>query len=628
MKTNRGLSTVAWGIAGLPLVVTFVQTILALLDWTSKTVGVHGVLGPLFEVGVVFEAAVVFKQQPALVTLLFLFIAVAWGVQGLAMRTLDNRDVAVAAAGFAAVTYLVLFFGVYSELLSQGIGTGQLVIFFSIPIAASMLVVGGALTHDWEQDVINQASGRIGNIEAEIEAARQEFDSTFHEQIGDLEKFEHVAPSGVAEARSEQEAFHDRCDDLSSELQELEREVDATRLQGEVSRIESRLAELDPETSVDRIARDLRQRVRSGVRTELGGISVASRFGGEYTLSNLPTEYREVALLPEESAVHVDDVGDVLERQLDQGTELAAIGDAVTTAVEHRDEVETFLGEREDEAADRISTVESRIDTVEEQLDRFPDPVARRIREVLIDNRDEDVHGAAAIERQVRDAKTSLQECKFDDCDRLLETVEERSQRLLTAVEFLRSLDGRLSHGGSSVDIPQDVDEALVAAVVPSFAAHYDVDVAIDSGRVEIGSGEDSGTRHPPHDTGSADDTSSPSDTGSDDLTDDLGDDETSKRPAEVLDSALYLLREIEEQAREADDDRIQYQTSELPPGIGTPSTLSNVERFLSHQSDLFDEVTLQSTDPPAFLEVVVSDGSRPPAAVRTARERFIERYD
>jgi hypothetical protein len=637
MKRDSDVSVGAWAVAGVPLLVTLVQTVLALLNWTSRDLGVNGLLAPVFDVDVVFEAAVIFKQQPAVVTVLFLLIAAAWVVQGAAMRIMRNRDVAFAAAGFASVTYLVLFFGVYSALFDRGIATVQLVGFFLVPLAASALLVGAVLRHDWSMDVIDEQSGQLGDLQAAIEEARTEFDAAFDARIGDLDALRDVAPSGVSEAAGEREAFHERCDDLLAEVESLEGTADPTRLQSEVSRLEARVDELDPRAAVDRIAADLRRRVESGVRTELGGFGVTSRFGGSYTLSNLPTEYREVTLPGDDSAVHVEDLGDVLARRLETGDSLSTIAAAMSAATDHCDRVESFVTEQEADVADRIEDVNGRLDTVENQVDRLPGGVRDRVRDVLVENRDDAIDGAATIRREVRDAKSALHDCQFDEADRLVDEAEAQSRALVTAAEFLRSLDGRIDHGGSAVDVPRAVDESMVRAVAPAFASHYDTEVTVTDGRVKIGQGQgpqgtDSST-DAELDTDAVDPEVGSGEAGSEDpetavVDESASDEPAEKRPEEVLDSALYFLRELEEHGQQADDQRVQFQTDDLPPGIATPSTLSNVERFLAHQSDLFEEVTLQSTEPPAFLEVVVADEVRPGSALRTARERFIERYD
>lgn len=631
MELDSDVSVGAWVVAGVPLLVTFGQTVLALLDWTSQDLGVYDLLSPLFAIDVVFEAAVVFKQQPGVVVFLFLLIATAWVVQGAGMLVMRNRDIAVGAAGFASVTYLVLFFGVYSTLLGRGIGTLQLGGFFLVPLAASALLVTAALAHDWSSDVLDRASGELGDLEVAVEDARDTFDDTFEARIGDLDALRSVAPSGVSEAKAERDAFHERCDELLSEVRALEGTEDAARLQSEVSRLESRVDGLAPVESVEKVAADLRRRVESGVRTKFANFGVTSQYGGSYTLSNLPTEYREVTLPGDGSAVHVEDLGDVLTRRLEADDSLATVATAVSAADDHCERVESFVADQEAAVANRIDDVEGRLATVEEQVERLPDGVADRVRDLLVENRDESVEGAAAIRRQVRDAKAALHDCRFDDADRLLSTAEADSRTLVTVAEFLRSLGGRLQHGGSAVDLPPAVDDAVVEAVAPAFATHYGVEVAVADGRVEVA--DDSEERSADStrlETAESDTVDVEDSTGAPDETDEdeRDDDGAAKRPEEVLDSALYFLRELEEHARETDDNRVQFQTGDLPPGIGTPATLSNVERFLAHQSDLFEEVTLQSTETPAFFEVLVADESEPAAAFRTARERFIERYD
>lgn len=636
MEIDSDVSVGAWAVAGVPLLVTFIQTVLALLDWTSQDLGVYDLLEPVFAIDVVFEAAVVFKQQPGVVIFLFLLIATAWVVQGVGMLVARNRDVAVGAAGFASVTYLVLFFGVYSTLFGRGIGTLQLAGFFLVPLVASAFLVTAALAHDWSSDVIDRASGELGDLEVAIEDARDTFDEAFEARVGDLAALSSVAPSGVSEAKGEREAFHERCDDLLAEVRALDGTEDAERLQSEVSRLESRVDGLEPEATVEQIADDLRRRIESGVRTKFANFGVTSQYGGSYTLSNLSTEYREVTLPSDGGAVHVEDLGDVLSRRLEADDSLASVATAVSAATEHCERVESYLAEREADLAGRIDDVESRLATVEEQVDRLPDAVADRVRGVLVENRDESVEGAAAIRRDVRDAKAALHDCRFGDADRLLAAAEEESRTLVTAAEFLRSLGGRLEHGGSAVDLPSAIDDAVVKGVAPAFASHYDVDVAVTDGRVEIvddGADESTDSAQVGADetaAGGVDESSLSTDasTGAEPDGDEADGDDAEKRPEEVLDSALYFLRELEEHARETDDDRVQFQTDDLPPGIGTPATLSNVERFLAHQSDLFEEVTLQSTETPAFFEVLVADEAQPAAALRTARERFIERYD
>ncbi|GAB6878447.1 hypothetical protein JCM17823_07210 [Halorubrum gandharaense] len=622
---DRDPSMLAWGIAGAPLLVTFVQTVLSLLDWTSETLGIEGLLSPMFAVDVLFEAAVVFKEQPALVTFLFVLITAAWVVQGLAMIKLANRDVTFAAAGFAAILYFGLFFGVYSALFGRGISAIQLAGFFSVPVVAAGLVAGAALSHDWSEDVLERSSERIGELEVELAAAKETFETEFDTRIGSVEPFEPVAPSGVAKVRSKHDAFYDQCDAIEAELDELRDTDDPTAVQSEVSRLESRVEGLGPEDVVEQMGSELRRKVRSGIRTEFGGTEFASRYGGNYVITNLSAEYREVGLPPSGSAVHVQDLRNVLEQRLAAGDSLAEVATALDAAVDQRNRLRSMLDEQEEETADRIDVVDGQLTIVKEQIGQLPEEIAGRIEETVVENRSPEFDGVHAIEQAIRNAKGALHDCRFDEVDRILDEAEHNAETLVSTVEFLRSLDGRIGHGGSNVDVPEGIPNDVVESIAPALSDRHGVDVSVVDGRVEFG--EDPRPELDDDDD-YTDDPQAESTAGERVSNTGTASDSPEKRPEEVLDSALYFLRELEEFARESEDGRVQYQTEQLPPGVGTEATLDVVERFLENQSDLFDEVTLQSTDPPAFIELVVVDGVTSTAAVRTARDRFVERYD
>ncbi|WP_280536558.1 hypothetical protein [Halopenitus sp. POP-27] len=638
------VSIVAWGIAGLPLLVTFVQTVLSLLDLTAETLGIRGVLDPIYSIDVVFQAAEVFKDQPSLVAALFVLITIAWIVQGAAMIALDHRDLAFGAAGLASILYLVLFFGVYSPLFGSGIGAGQLVGFFAVPVLATALVVSAAWIHDWSEEVLAETSGRLGDLEARIGDARDRFESRFADRLGPLDALEPVAPTGVGEAEAAADRFHGRCDELLEEIDRAQRIEDPDRRREEVSTVESRVDSLDPAATVNRIADDLRQRVVSGVRTEFGDITVRSRYGGAYTLANLPSRYREVSLPPDGAAVRTADLNTVLQDRIESGAALSDVGEAIGAADDHMARIDSFLADHEERADATIERVRARLETVDEQLDRLPESVRSSARDVLVENREESITGRTAIERTLTDAADALHDCAFDECERLLEQADAESERLVAAAEFFRALDGRVQHGGSSVDVPAAVDSAAVEAVAEAMGEAHDRSVSVTDGRVRIGDDETDAesafgrgsTRDTTRDTGADREENrhadGPGSTVDDGTAGGVGSDtdadaSSTKRPEEVLDAALYFLRELEEHARSTDGDRVQYQIDDLPTTIAEPDMLENVERFLRNQSDLITEVELQDPDPPAFFEVVVADEHQATDAIRTARDRYTERY-
>jgi len=96
-RTVHG-QTVAWGAAGIPLVIALGQTLLALFGYTSSSAGLTPIADPVLSIPVLFEAAVVFKQSSAIVMGLFILIALAWAVQGGTMLLVEHRQAAFGAA--------------------------------------------------------------------------------------------------------------------------------------------------------------------------------------------------------------------------------------------------------------------------------------------------------------------------------------------------------------------------------------------------------------------------------------------------------------------------------------------------------------------------------------------------
>ncbi|MFB6195344.1 MAG: hypothetical protein ABEI80_04170 [Haloplanus sp.] len=71
-------SGVAWAVAGIPLLVGVVQSVLALFRTTAAEAGLGALSRPIRSVELFDVAAVVFWNSPALVLVLFVLIAVAW----------------------------------------------------------------------------------------------------------------------------------------------------------------------------------------------------------------------------------------------------------------------------------------------------------------------------------------------------------------------------------------------------------------------------------------------------------------------------------------------------------------------------------------------------------------------
>ena len=627
MSFDLDRSSGAWFVAGVPLVVTFFQTVFALLDWTTESAGIATLLEPVLAIDVVFEAAEVFKDRPALVVSLFILITGAWAAQGTATFVKQHRDAAFAAAGLAGVLYLVLFFGVYSPLFGQGLPTGQLVGFFLIPILATGLVVASALTYDWSEEVLDEVAGEVGTLESTLSERRSTFETEYDARIGDLSGIEPIAPTGVERAREQRAAFVDDCDSIAEALDDLREVRDPDAARATINELSGRVESLDPEETVDRIADGLRTRLVSGIRTEFGSVQFRSRFGERYRTSNLPAQHRELVVSPWNETVRLNQLGEALARRAEEGASIGDLSTAVTAALDHVERAEQFVEEHEAETESNLERIETCCTTVIEQVERLDGDYGARVTELLVENRHERLLGVRGIERERDEALEEFHDCRFSESDRRLSAAAEEAQTLVTTAEFVRSIVGRLEYESSTVSIPDEVPVAVVRELLAAIEREFDVDAEVRGTELQITYGDsDRDRRHgTTAETGGGNgnerteavtEVREPSEPST-----------TTERPEDVLDEVLFVLRELEGAARAASETSVQYQTADLPPSVGRPAVLANVERFLGNQSDLIRDVELQRDAPPGFLEVVVADEIQPARAIQTARERYTQQY-
>ncbi len=583
MATGRETKTTlaAWGLAGVPILATFVQTTLAMVETTLGSAGLGGVQDAIRSVAVFDAAAVLMWQSPTLVFGLFILIAGAWATQGVAQFRRRNRDVTFAAAGLVSVLFFALFFGVYAPMFGMDVPIGQVVGFFAVPVVASGAAIGAALRHDWDEKVVEEKSAELAEVASELEDARETFE------------------------------------------------------------------EIDPETEVERIDDELRERVASGVKTTYGTVKCWSRYDRAYELVNLPSRFREVDVPAFDTSVHVDRVSDVLSDHVEEGDDLQTIGAAVEQVDDHVERIEAHVGEREDAFAETAEAAESDLETVESKTERFDGRVGDRLVEVAIEGRHDDLPSVRNVRSELDAGRDDLHDCRFDDAERRAESAAADAGELVTFVEFLWSVVGTIDHGGERVSLPSGVDEELVAELRPAFERDYDVEFRVEDGAVWLTYPEESATA-------GSDAAPAASGSGSVGAVESRGDDgreadgrkagsreasgrdadgdsrdrhDERARPEEIIDSVLFVLRELKSAGRETDADRAQLQTGDLPESVATPAVLNRLEQFGKRQTDVVAEFDVQEGAPPGFVELVPKDGTSTDRAIDALHERYQEQY-
>ena len=615
-------STVAWGVAGLPLVATLVQTLMALFGYTSESAGVEPIADPLLSVPVLFEAAVVFKQSSGVVLGLFVLIAAAWIGQGVGMYLLERREAAYGAASLSAVLFFALFFGVYAPLFGSaaGVPIWQLGVFSLIPVIASGLMVYGAASHPWERSVERRANADLGGVETTLDTAEGAFADGFDRRFPDraLDRLATLAPEAVADAKEDRREFEQTVTDIRERVAEC-RSLDPEARHRAVTETERRADGLAPEERLDEIETDLRERVATRLREEYGDVSVESSFGGSYRLVNLPTQYRELELPGADGPVHIDRLGETLT-DIAHEAQITTLGETAERVERELGRIRSYLDREEQRTREAIETTEENLTTVERRLDDDRLTFDDRLDAILREGRTEASPGITGIRRQVEDAKRSLHDCDFESAARTAQRAADDSSTLTLVVEFAGGLSSAVAGGRESVGVPDGAPDDVVDSLASAAeTAHEGVQISRTGGRLQIQQpGTADATVSEPEEP-EPDTTSETSETG--------GGPTTSVAPAEsVVDEVLYVLRELASES-DADDRFFQYSLESLPDSLATPDVLVNVRRVTQRQSDLFDDVTLQSPEPPGFIEFTAADDTNVHDALETTHQRFRDQY-
>lgn len=661
MATGRGTHTslAAWGLAGVPILATLIQTTLALLETTLGSAGLGGIQTAIRSIAVFDAAAVLMWQSPAVLGVLFILIAAAWVAQGAAQFSQGNRDVTFAAAGLESVLFFVLFFGVYASMFGMSIPTIQVVGFFAVPFLASGASIGSALGHDWDEEVVEEKSAELAAVSSDLDRKRESFEERHRQRVGDLDGLADVAPTGVERARDQRREFQQECDDVEADV-ESARGKPPEQLRAETASLRSRVDELDPEAAVDQIDEVLRDRLASGIRTTYGTVQCWSRYDRSYELVNLPGRLREVEISAFDISVHLDRIDDALLDRIEQGVALQSIAAAVAEVDAHVERVEEHVAEREVAFAETAKTAESDVETVKAKVERFDGRVGERLLELTVEGRHDDLPSVRGVEEQLEAGKDALHDCQFDDAERAAADATEDASDLVTLVEFLWSVVGTIDHGGERVSLPTGLDPAPITELRPAFESEYDANFEVTDDAVVLA------YHDAPTATGGAtagaDGTTAGTDAGSTGASEagsadpvaesgrsrgvaagggdaasrssertETGHDETGRteqaRPEEIIDEMLFVFRELKTAAESTDDERAELQTDRLPESVATPAVLAQLQRFGQRQTDVLEQMDVQENAPPGFIELVPKEGVTVRRAVDTLHERYREQY-
>ena len=396
---------------------------------------------------------------------------------------------------------------------------------------------------------------------------------------------------------------------------------------------------VDPGTldRIDRTAPDAVRRVREqqfdeetveGVETTLyRGIedaiadgtldpSVGSKYGEQYEIVNLPGRFREIDLPIVGGRVHVREVETQLRVWIeDDEIPIREVAYAVEAILDHRDDIERHVRNREEEFEELRSDIESDIESIRSVTTGLEGSIGERTRMLVLEDRHGGFDGVGEIESRVSEAKSKLHRCAFGEATGQLRTIRSDTDDLLTAVDFVRSLVGGIEHGQRSARIPNSTTDRLYTELKPLLEQQYDVALSIGDGRVSIETDGSNGRRNRTISTAEKESDPTDADRHARDRVE----------PGEAADEILYVLRELKRTRTVGET--IEYQTEQLPDSVASHGLLEALVVFCRRQTDIVAEVTLQEDAPPGFLELRFTETTESTSGIDELIDRFIDRY-
>lgn len=623
LSVRNRVSVACWLVAGVPIVATLVQAVLAAMGVVAVELPVLGpVARALRSLAVLNEAALIFSRSTSLVFVLFVLVAVAWAAEGVSMLHFEQRQWTYGAAGFVTL-FLVLFALVYLPLLSAGVPVAQLALFALVPVLTLACTWVAPVRYDWAEDVDAAVEAILDEARQAAREARQTFDSGVETRFDEssLDTIRGAVPEAAVEAEERIESFRADCEAVLDDVESLAagRGDRTTEQRLQAARdLRADAEALDAAAELDAVRESLGEAVASACYDRFGDLHLVSRYGDAYAVRNVP-EYRELSL-PSIDAGTVPvggehgSLADELAAAARGDASVGALATALERADDHVSALEAHLDEQEAAFAERRSAAERTVETAEEQVAALDGAVGSRLSELLLEGRYEDPDSppgpdATVVEDHLRRGTEALHDCDFDRALELAERARETAERLVAIAEFFDGVAATVDAEGGSVPLASAVSPEFAERMRVPFEQTYGVEYAVADDRIELGYGE----AVVDVDDGVDDEQGDPTEWASDD-----GDGETT-------DEVLYVLRELKSAADTSSAaNTVEYQTDTLPDHIARPAVFDRLERFSSGQPDI--EAVELGEDPQRGYVSITIDGDRSPQAVMDRlHERFRE---
>lgn len=630
-----------WFLAGVPIVMTFLQAVFALSETQPSDLPVLGaVVAVLKSVPVMAAASTVFKQNPAVIPLLFMLVTVGWVAEGVATFGIRHRKYANRAAGFLTL-FLVLFMLAYLPLLEASVPLVQVIGFLLVGVVAAGASWGAVYVHEWEPDLDERTTEALATARDRVRAARQSFEDQLQRRADEdtRERLRTVAPDAVERVEESIESFKKECDRIERRADDIASDPDksAEERTRAAELLAEEAADLAPDERADAMVDTLTSRLPNAMRQAFDDVHLVSRYDEAYQIRN-HVESNTVRLPSIETQAQVgSDPHDLDERLVEAVDEypLPAVASALADAREHFDDLSTTVERHEREFHRRVEEARDRVAAVEDELTAIGGRVGERLGELLLDGRyDTDPPpgpSAVAVESTISDGKQCLHACDFSNAREHAEEAVETAGELISIAEFFRAVTETIADGGESIPLPSAVDPELALAIRTAIEREFDITYEVADGRVRLNyAGEGTDRQPAPNavDGGETGDFGVQSDaTRQADNTRHQKADDGHPDPATVVDEAVYVLNELERTAEDSvSAQTVEIQTDDLPEQCTEPGVLATVAEFGRRQRGV-ESFDVPADAPPGYLSLSVADGENPASVVDRIRARYVDSY-
>lgn len=620
LRNDGRIAIGCWIVAGLPILATFIQAVIALLGVDAISMPIIGGLKQTLDtVEVLNTAGVVFRDSDVAVFGLFILVALSWAGVGVGMLGLQNRTLTYAAAGLVTV-FLVLFVLVYSPLFWEDVPGLQLTGFVAIPVIAVGAIWLSVLSYEWTEtleaetvELLTEAREQAGNASNEFEQAIQRDADT-----KTLKWLTDATPDAVAEFEETTETFQTRCQEIRDEADRLLESESATGSKNRLQRatqLRDEAAELAPSERANTALETLRRSMTRELQTEFDNLAVTSRYGEHYTIRNIG-QYNEVPLPgipgpPVQLGGDSHELGTRLADALESGTPLPDVARAVDRANRHIEEMTDEIRRHEETFDDSLDEIETALSDAETALSRVDATVGERLEEMLFEKRFGDEEPPFPTEIDVRsrvdDAKESLHDCRFDRAHRTIDEVTDDAHHIKqTVLFFTDSVVPTVEYGSGSIPIPADIEPTIIEKLQSEMRKVYNAEYTVRDGTLSIESAEAQST---------ATTTESPEESQ-----------QSRSSGGPPPEDVLYLLRELRRVASESEHQgTATLQLGEYPEKFSDGKLTTELASFCSRQSNVA-AVDVPDTDP-GYIEVAVNDEKSASRVLKALCDRYREQY-